>query len=151
MAATDLSVFGREKGISDERESDKEGFWLSHRRKWKKLHGYYFLSSESRPHGKVLNSMPIKSTSAAGPPHGHLIARYTCGGLDSIGPSLSLEQDVASECMLVAANNIPVRKLLSWILMSAGYRVVQARDGRGAVRVASLPKIDLLLTNAILP
>ena len=60
---------------------------------------------------------------------------------------------MASECMLVAANHVPVRKLVSWTLMSAGYRVVQARDGLEAVRVGSLhdPKIDLLLTNAILP
>jgi CheY-like chemotaxis protein len=55
--------------------------------------------------------------------------------------------------MLVAANHRRVRNLVSWTLVSAGYRVVQAHDGDEAVRVASRhePKIDLLLSNAILP
>ena len=55
--------------------------------------------------------------------------------------------------MLVVENHALVRKLISWTLKSAGYRVVQARDGLEAVRIGSKhnPEIDLLLTSAILP
>ena len=57
------------------------------------------------------------------------------------------------ETILVAEDNHQVRRLACRILRSSGYRVLEARDGEDALKVAALPgpTIDLLLSDVVMP
>jgi two-component system cell cycle sensor histidine kinase/response regulator CckA len=58
-----------------------------------------------------------------------------------------------SETVLLAEDEDGVRALISHVLQTCGYTVVEARDGIEAVRIAGQHhgKIDLLLTDVVMP
>ena len=58
-----------------------------------------------------------------------------------------------SETILVVEDQDDLRRLVSTVLQGKGYRVLDAGDGRDAIRIAeeSLETIDLLLTDVIMP
>jgi CheY-like chemotaxis protein len=59
---------------------------------------------------------------------------------------------VATETILLAEDQDPVRALARLILEQHGYRVHVARDGADGLAVAEpLPAIDLLLTDVVMP
>jgi PAS domain S-box-containing protein len=56
------------------------------------------------------------------------------------------------EVILLAEDEASVRKFLVAVLVSQGYRVVEAKDGEEALELArKLPRIDLLLTDVVMP
>jgi signal transduction histidine kinase/CheY-like chemotaxis protein len=70
------------------------------------------------------------------------------------GPSRpSMPQTPRSETVLVVEDSDVVRKLVHGVLTAQGYRVLQAEDGREAVRVFErhAAPIDLLLTDVVMP
>ena len=57
-----------------------------------------------------------------------------------------------SETILLVEDEEGVRKLARIILQRHGYRVVEAKDGAEAIRLATeLPHLDLLLTDVVMP
>jgi PAS domain S-box-containing protein len=62
------------------------------------------------------------------------------------------EQTGTGETILVIEDSTDVRELVVTILERLGYRVLQAHDGRSAMlQFASIPEIDLVLTDVVLP
>ncbi len=61
-------------------------------------------------------------------------------------------QTGTGETILVIEDSTDVRELVVTILERLGYRVLQAHDGRSAMlQFASIPEIDLVLTDVVLP
>ncbi|MEZ4241014.1 MAG: ATP-binding protein [Myxococcota bacterium] len=55
------------------------------------------------------------------------------------------------ETVLVVEDNHQVRRLAVRALRSAGYTVIEASDGRAALRHPDLPRVDLVLTDVVMP
>ncbi|HEX5735058.1 MAG TPA: response regulator [Blastocatellia bacterium] len=53
--------------------------------------------------------------------------------------------------ILVADDDLPLRKVLSKILIDAGYDVVLAEDGKQAVEMAGIEKPDLVIADGLMP
>jgi CheY-like chemotaxis protein len=72
--------------------------------------------------------------------------------------ALMLSRDEAeplgqSETILVVEDDKALRELTAKLLRDGGYRVIEAKDGEGALRIMATPEagIDLLLTDVIMP
>jgi CheY-like chemotaxis protein len=76
------------------------------------------------------------------------------GSIEPLPPRIpmSSEESKGSEVLLVVEDEDPVRTLASEILRCAGYKVLEAKDGKEALAIASArDRIDLVLTDVVLP
>ena len=66
--------------------------------------------------------------------------------------SISAAQKIADEpCVLLAEDDRSLRRYLEVVLRRAGYDVIVAADGLEAMRVALTTKVDVVVTDAIMP
>jgi CheY-like chemotaxis protein len=64
-----------------------------------------------------------------------------------VGP----EEPVKQPCVLLAEDDRSLRRYLEVVLRRAGYEVLVAADGLEAMRLTLTAKIDLVVTDAIMP
>jgi DNA-binding NtrC family response regulator len=62
-----------------------------------------------------------------------------------------LPEDSQPPCVLVVDDHEEIRELLREILEDDGYTVVEAGDGRGALAALRVSRIDLVLTDLVMP
>lgn len=66
--------------------------------------------------------------------------------------SRAISEDGAGEVILLVEDEEPIRNMVCDVLEEAGYRVINAKDGRSGVeQLQSLPSVDLLITDVGLP
>jgi CheY-like chemotaxis protein len=61
------------------------------------------------------------------------------------------DQSASQRTVLVVEDEAGIRELLRQVLTSAGYRVLQAKDGNEALQLLSGQPVDLLLTDLLMP
>jgi len=70
----------------------------------------------------------------------------------SIGASRTESSDETARSVLVVDDDAEVRELAVWSLRDAGYVVLEAADGAGALTLFEQhPEIDLLFTDIVMP
>jgi CheY-like chemotaxis protein len=75
------------------------------------------------------------------------------GNAEPLVPHKEDDAPGGSETILVVEDDTPLRELTVRLLQEAGYRGIEARNGENALEIlkASSPRIDLLLTDVIMP
>jgi CheY-like chemotaxis protein len=73
------------------------------------------------------------------------------GAAVPVVPELSTEAPTGTERVLVADDQLHVRRVVERILTRAGYSVVGVADGKAAVEAALRERFDLVLLDAVMP
>ena len=72
----------------------------------------------------------------------------TLGSIDCVQPSGTSE---TSLCVLLAEDDKALRRYLEVVLERAGYKVEPAADGIEAMRILLSTRIDIVITDAVMP
>ncbi|GLZ28791.1 hypothetical protein Lesp02_09810 [Lentzea sp. NBRC 105346] len=79
------------------------------------------------------------------------LPRGTTSGSSSSSASRGVAAHQGSETILLVEDDDQVRTLTKRFLQRAGYLVIEARNGKAALKVASDQEIDLVVTDVVMP
>lgn len=71
--------------------------------------------------------------------------------MEQVGTRTDASESVRRLTVVVADDDAAVRHLMSRVLTRAGFRVLEAPDGREALRLAQAEAADLVITDLVMP